>query len=388
MRQYNKTVFAYFIVILAILVLTVALVSAKPSTRAAKACDDGQDNDGDGYIDYPDDPGCSSKNDKSELNPEIECDDGDDNDGDGDTDMDDAGCSGPTDDDESNCGDEVCEGSETQQNCPEDCGYPDSCSDTDGGNFPFTFGTTSGYFNEIFYSHDDYCVDSSNIMEYYCSGDYEQSQQQSCGTDGYGSDYCIGESIYQDFTDYFCSSGECDLNITPVFQEDCDSYDGYGSDYCIGDYVYSNYTDAICSSGDCDLTNSTPVFQEDCDSYDYYGDNYCNGSSVYRDFYNYYCSVGNCYSYPIPEFVEYCTYGCTNGTCDPIPDSCYDSDGGFTVNIFGNTTGFLNEQFYSNPDFCATNTTLVEFYCIGDYSYNNTYDCSTNYTMCSGGKCI
>jgi len=34
-----------------------------------KLCQDGEDNDGDGLIDYPNDPGCSSPLDNSELEP-------------------------------------------------------------------------------------------------------------------------------------------------------------------------------------------------------------------------------------------------------------------------------------------------------------------------------
>jgi len=39
---------------------------------------------------------------------------------------DDLGCSNPTDDDESNCGDGVCEGAETNVSCFDDCNIPDS----------------------------------------------------------------------------------------------------------------------------------------------------------------------------------------------------------------------------------------------------------------------
>ncbi len=46
------------------------------------SCNDGLDDDGDGLIDYPDDPGCESASDTSEKTPNIACDDGVDNDGD------------------------------------------------------------------------------------------------------------------------------------------------------------------------------------------------------------------------------------------------------------------------------------------------------------------
>jgi hypothetical protein len=49
----------------------------------APDCSDGIDNDGDGLVDYPADPGCTSPTDTSEHDPTLPCDDGIDNDGDG-----------------------------------------------------------------------------------------------------------------------------------------------------------------------------------------------------------------------------------------------------------------------------------------------------------------
>ncbi|MCH7568899.1 MAG: hypothetical protein IIA87_05775, partial [Nanoarchaeota archaeon] len=59
-----------------------------------KACNDGIDNDGDGWIDYLEDPGCVNAEDDDESNPntEFECSDGIDNDGDGLTDGYDPDC--------------------------------------------------------------------------------------------------------------------------------------------------------------------------------------------------------------------------------------------------------------------------------------------------------
>ncbi|HRH24886.1 MAG TPA: hypothetical protein PLQ20_00910 [Candidatus Paceibacterota bacterium] len=70
-------------------------------------CNDGYDNDGDGLRDYPSDPGCSSYIDDSEYNTVInytyQCNDGYDNDGDGLRDYpSDPGCSSYTDDSEYN----------------------------------------------------------------------------------------------------------------------------------------------------------------------------------------------------------------------------------------------------------------------------------------------
>jgi hypothetical protein len=69
-----------------------------PGPDGAPECSDGVDNDGDGLIDFPADPGCDSADDDDERN---QCVDGVDNDGDGLIDFGaDPGCDSPQDDDE------------------------------------------------------------------------------------------------------------------------------------------------------------------------------------------------------------------------------------------------------------------------------------------------
>lgn len=70
-------------------------------------CEDGLDNDGDGLVDHPQDPGCNDPSDNDEYNspppppPAAQCSDGADNDGDGAVDYpNDPGCSSSSDDDE------------------------------------------------------------------------------------------------------------------------------------------------------------------------------------------------------------------------------------------------------------------------------------------------
>jgi hypothetical protein len=70
-----------------------------PSERSSSLeCDDGFDDDGDGLADHPQDPGCLSPADTSEREDSLACDDGIDNDGDGVSDVPgDPGCDDPTD---------------------------------------------------------------------------------------------------------------------------------------------------------------------------------------------------------------------------------------------------------------------------------------------------
>jgi hypothetical protein len=63
----------------------------------ALPCDDGFDQDGDELVDFPSDPGCASPMDDTETQAGAVCDDGLDNDGDGNVDLADEGCDGISD---------------------------------------------------------------------------------------------------------------------------------------------------------------------------------------------------------------------------------------------------------------------------------------------------
>ena len=85
-----------------------AVPDLPPDTGPTTACDNGADDDGDGAVDYPADPGCESPADDDEEDPQaLACGDGADNDGDGRIDHpDDPGCASPRDPSEAS----ACEG--------------------------------------------------------------------------------------------------------------------------------------------------------------------------------------------------------------------------------------------------------------------------------------
>ncbi|MBU0766232.1 DUF11 domain-containing protein, partial [Patescibacteria group bacterium] len=95
------------------------------------ACQDGRDNDGDGLTDYPQDPGCYSLQDDDERDANgPECDNGFDDDSDGETDFpDDPGCDDPYDDDEreTECSDGIDNDGDGATDFPDDfsCTSPD-----------------------------------------------------------------------------------------------------------------------------------------------------------------------------------------------------------------------------------------------------------------------
>jgi len=78
----------------------------------------------------------------------------------------------------------------------------------------------------------------------------------------------------------------------------------------------------------------------------------------------------------------------TTTTTTTIPNTCYDSDGGFAIYTRGNVSGYYSGAYYSYLDFCVSNQTLTEFSCSGTSPRNATYSCSTNQTYCLNGACI
>ena len=72
-----------------------------------------------------------------------------------------------------------------------------------------------------------------------------------------------------------------------------------------------------------------------------------------------------------------------------IPDSCSDTDGGWVSTIQGTVSGYLSEQYYNSTDYCFNSTVVVEFYCVGNYSYNSTMGCDPYLNQtCVNGACV
>lgn len=137
-------------------VAVVAAILALQGTLAARGtpeCRDRLDNDNDTKVDWPNDAGCASRNDN----------------------------------DETNCGDGVCEGGETSSTCPQDCGVANTCGDTDGGIVAGTRGTISGTFNGQPYSATDFCLSATSLNEYYCNGANRAQTPLTCGGGSNGS---------------------------------------------------------------------------------------------------------------------------------------------------------------------------------------------------------
>lgn len=309
----NKGKFALIFSVTFVMLLAVMLVFAAPGGKSGqggggpKECNDKIDNDGDGNIDWPDDAGCQNKQ----------------------------------DDDESNCGDNVCEGGETYSTCSLDCTPPDSCTDTDGTD-EYTYGSVSGYSSGSPYTYYDGCVDSDHVAEQICSGTNPSITSIYCGDD-VSIDYCLGSDVYTNTTNNGCTSGVCTADTSSVLKESCEF--GCNSGECLAEpdscidsdgginYVvagnttgalnesgYNNYdfcsgqilTEFYCSG---DYSQSTNI---DCGSNEFV--QYCDGNYLVTNETTRGCAAGACIQDNQVDYT-YCMYGCSASACNsPQPD--------------------------------------------------------------------
>lgn len=146
---------------------------------------------------------------------------------------------------------------------------PANCTDSDGGKDKFKIGTLTIYKGYMMTSMEkDYCIDSNNVREYFCSDSTVGSEVMECGEN------------------YECEDGIC------VYRS-CQDSDG-------GQNLMKKGT-----------TNKGPVIETDS----------CSGS---YNVVEYFCSDNN-----IQSSTNTCPsgYWCQSGECVSEP-SCSDSDGG------------------------------------------------------------
>ncbi len=173
----NGKVALFFISLLVVLLATGLVMAGKGKAGGKPECRDKKDNDGDGLIDYPKDPGCSSKKDRDESDePVVVC------------------------GNNVREGSEVCDGTDLggetcvsrgfdggSLECASDCKsfvtsgcFDNTCSDTDGGIVSMVRGTVSGDFEGNSYSETDFCLDTTSVLEFYCSEDVALNMTLEC----------------------------------------------------------------------------------------------------------------------------------------------------------------------------------------------------------------
>jgi hypothetical protein len=266
-------------------------IPGKPSKPSAE-CSDHIDNDGDGYCDF--------------AWKKAYCDDG--------STVGDSGCSAKDDNDETNCGDGVCEGGENSNNCPVDCVIETHkvCS--------------SGYCVEVNGTGTDECISNYDCMNCNDTDWYNIYVKGYCfDAIGNFSDYCDGTEYV---AEYYCNANwsEC-ANSTELCPSGFECSDGA----CVNITTHTE-----CSSGYCVEVSGSG--EDQCAA-----DNQCRHKE---------CDGGDCITVMIPGIDE------CNVDADCTSFWCFDTDG-YNPYILG----YINSSEGEYTDYCYTNQRVVEYYC-------------------------
>ena len=340
--------------LVALLVIAVSLNASSQFTglsqgRGTTGCSNLVDDDSDGYIDYPTDPGCSSLADNSEFGTN-QCDNGINDDRDGLIDFrEDPGCKSIRDlseyaDPRVHCDNSVDDDKDGEIDWPIDVQCSDAsdkteaddgCIDSDRGMNYRTKSAVIGTNNDRSFNNTDYCVNSTYVKEFFCSGTAKNDTNYRCG--------------------FGCSNGACRT-------------------------VPANET--INASGNLQCNNG---IDDDGDrSIDWPSDPGCIGSSDSSERGFAHCDNGRDddgdgkIDYPSdPE--------CSNVKDNTeAHDSCSDSDKGNIPATRGIITGYNNDTYYNNTDYCTSKFNLREYFCDGGRKKQTNIPCPTG---CANGAC-
>ncbi|MEM3422189.1 MAG: hypothetical protein QXF35_00265 [Candidatus Bilamarchaeaceae archaeon] len=194
------------------------------------------------------------------------------------------------------------------------------CKDDDGKDI---YKKTASFLDGE--SKTDYCVNMSEVVEYFCDDVFLKSQKFPCPK-GYG-----------------CSDGAC----IPV---------------CISTVSSSKFFDFYVKDN---VTKGNETFSDYCANATHSVEYYCENNNVKTQVVK--CPSG---------------YRCVDGACSLLL-SCVDSDGGIDIYSFGSVI----KNNFEYKDYCVDPKTIIEYYCSGDNVISVEKDCPSGYS-CSGGRCV
>ena len=218
---------------------------------------------------------------------------------------------------------------------PGACKVEPTCTDTDNGVNTDVQGTvTKG--NE---THTDYCIDSSQVIEYSCLSNAITMASIICPSGKECKDgACIVKEVIQ----------------PPVIPSGCSGPSSPNSTFA------SNVT-----------FNGT-TYSSVCVDYGSVKDYFCKDNALASQ--NSQCDPGS---------------ACQDGRCNPLQTTCVSTNGPNDTAVRGQVTiskGMLNSQ--STFDVCFDEMMLNKYYCAPDNSLaNHTIDCGTG-RKCYNGRCV
>jgi hypothetical protein len=304
------------------------------------------------------------------------------------------------------CGDGICNGDEICNTCETDCGECGDaddyvCEDSDGGKDYFTFGTVSyGKSSDpddrtII---DDYCstIEPGYINEVFCFNlSYDNvSYKWAFGWDGIDCDNgCVDGAC---LTGSSCGDGNCNGDETCTICEVdcgiCDPDPSCGDGNCNGNETCNTCEtdcgtcipdEAFCSDSDGGvnfLEKGTIEYNHLVSGEIMNSTDYCNSNWLYE----YYCGE-------IPKGMSnaltltICDEGCSDGAClassscgdgecsleenyisclEDCPNVCLETDDGEDYFVKGTVDGFYYSGTHMiEEDYCYDSNRVVEFYC-------------------------
>jgi hypothetical protein len=213
-----------------------------------------------------------------------------------------------------------------------------NCSDSDMGIEPSVFGTAVKG-NE---THDDYCLDANQLIEYSCLDNNLQTATVQCGANK------------------TCDAGACVAAAAPPEQNQT----APPSAGCSG------MVEADIYRKDSAAFNGT-IFNDSCVDYKVVKDYFCAGEALQAI--NNQCPSG---------------FACTDGACFRLSFNCTETDDGNDTAKRGKTTVFKGlittfDQF----DECIDEGTVKEYSCLPDGTYATSEVLCGSGLKCVGGRC-
>ena len=344
----KKARIATIVSIIVVLVILALMVFAAP-----RKCKNGVDDDNDGLVDYPNDPGCNNAQDKTETSTSLVCDNGADATNDRDTLADfrlsggDPGCTSATDtseidgecddlDDETNDRDTLTDSTDPG------CTSTSDTSEIDGDCDDLDDETNDA--DTLTDSTDPGCTSTSDTSE----------------VDGQCDD--LGDNDNDglvDLSDAGCTSTSDSSELGTAA---CDN----GLDEA---HDWDTLADFRLSNGDAGCSSPTDNWERD-DAFGGFGtcDDFTDNDN---DGFN---------SYPAdPECANY----------GDLEWNCNDSDGGQVYTVQGTTSGSFGGTPFSGTDSCVDSVTLTEYYCNLYNLGSQNVNCAMNQTTsCVNGACV